>query len=154
MAYNYTIVETARNKTCIKFQKWRRGKKLALLFQNLLSFMHHFRRFCFGRLGLALILSNDCCFSDRNVCDVKKKQLAFPMMKFVSTVWNIFFPRIQSKNCWDPYQTAEDYTKEVSSWKYLLNIRQCVKINEIKIFTNKMMLNIWQLAITSILRIQ
>ena len=76
-----------------KVSKVEEGKKVSLVVSKSSLFRASFSSFCFGLLGLALILSNDCCFSDRNVCDVKKKQLAFPMMKFVSTVWNIFLSK-------------------------------------------------------------
>ena len=78
-----------------KVSKVEEGKKVSLVVSKSSLFRASFSSFCFGLLGLALILSNDCCFSDRNVCDVKKKQLAFPMMKFVCTVWNIFLSKAQ-----------------------------------------------------------
>lgn len=93
MACNYTVVENCEKYNMHKVSKVEEGKKVSLVVSNSSLFRASFSSFCFGLLGLALILSNDCCFSDRNVCDVKKKQLAFPMMKFVSTVWNIFLSK-------------------------------------------------------------
>jgi hypothetical protein len=102
-----------------KFSKVEEGKKVSLVASKSSLFRASFSSFCFGLLGLALIPSNDCCFSDRNVCDVKKKQLAFPMMKFVSTVWNIFLSKNPIQQLLRPLSKALDLEYKVRPYGLL-----------------------------------
>ena len=133
MACNYTIVETVRNITCIKFQKWRRGKKLALLFQNLLSFVHHFRRFVLGCLAWLWYFQMIVVFPTEMYVMWRKNNLHFRWWNSSAQCGTFFFRRIQqSNNFWGPYNTGKDFIKEVSRWKVDLffSSSQCVKINE------------------------